>query len=320
MTVRAAIGIDVGGTSTKGGVVDRMGRVMSRFEIPTDSNAGTKSVLSVAETLLRRAPDLEVAIHSVGVGAAGFVDAATGSITFSPNLVYDDPQVATAVREHVGLPVMVDNDANVAAWGEYRFGGARGATHIALLTLGTGIGSGFIIDGEILRGHSGAGAELGHMVIDPTGPECPCGLRGCFEQFASGTAIARFARQAVEQEPDSSIVTFAGTISQITAEHVAKAARELDEVARDVLRRAGRALGLGLSNVVNLFDPEVIVLGGSVVQAGEPYLGPARDELQRRMQAQRRRPMRLDVSTLGDDAGLVGAAALALDYSDNRDG
>ena len=313
MTVIAAIGVDVGGTSTKAALVDRTGKILERTQRPTETQAGTKGIIEVVERLIEAAPSLDAETVAVGIGAAGFVDAESGSVTFSPNLVYDDPQIADAVSSRSGLPTMVDNDANAAAWGERAFGTGKGSDHLALLTLGTGIGSGFIIEGRLLRGATGAAAELGHMVIDPDGPPCPCGLRGCFEQFASGSAIARSARAAVRDEPGSLVVAFAGDIEQITAEHVARAASEYDETATAVLRSAGKALGIGLSNVVNLFDPKLIVLGGGVVRAGEPLLGPARDELARRTNAQRRRPMRLDVTVLGNDAGILGAAALALD-------
>lgn len=309
---RAAIGVDIGGTLTKAAVVDETGHIHTRVETLTDVNAGTKSVLTVVETLVRRAPDLSLRVEAVGVGAAGFVDVEEGCVMFSPNLSYGDPHVAKAVREHVGVPVVVDNDANLAAWGERCFGGAAGARHLSLLTIGTGVGGGFIVDGSLMRGSTGAGAEIGHMVIDPNGPECPCGLRGCLEQFASGTAIARMAREALAKDTKSTILGFAATVEAVTGYDVARAALEYDETARTTLRVAGRYLGIGMSNVVNIFDPDVIVLSGSVVKAGEPYLGPARDELNERMQAQRRRPMRLDVTRLGTDAGILGAAAFAL--------
>lgn len=309
---RAAIGIDVGGTTTKAALVDEAGTLHTRVEIPTDPGGATKSILAVAESLLGRAPDVGIKVEAIGVGAAGFIDADTGRVTFSPNVSYGDPEVGKAVRDHLGLPVEVDNDANLAAWGESCFGGARGARHLALLTLGTGVGGGFVVDGSLIRGSTGAGAEVGHMVIDPTGPECPCGLRGCLEQFASGTAIARMARAALSDDPKSAILSFADSVESVTAHDVARAALEYDDTARTVLRSAGRYLAIGMANVVNLFEPEVIVLGGAVVQAGEPFLGPARDELNHRMEAQRRRPVRLDVSKLGTDAGILGAAALAL--------
>ena len=215
------------------------------------------------------------------------------------------------MRVRASLPVVVDNDANAAAWGERTFGAARGSDDVAYVGVGTGIGSGFVCAGRLVRGFSGAGAELGHTVIDPDGPRCGCGVRGCLEQFASGIAIARMAKHAVRDDPDSSILDFAGSVETITAEMVARAAHSYDTTARAVLREAGKALGIGLSNVANIFDPEVIVLSGSVIKAGEPFLGPARDELHRLTVAQRRRPLRLEVTRLGGDAGIVGAAALA---------
>jgi glucokinase len=309
----AVIGVDVGGTGTKAGIVDRSGTVLARSERPTDPTAGTKGIIAVVEDLLQRAGSVGPEVAAIGIGAAGFIDAADGSVTFSPNLVYDDPEIAAAVGARVKLPVIVDNDANAAAWGERKFGAAKGSDHFALLTLGTGIGSGFVVEGKLVRGLTGAGAEFGHTVVDPSGPRCPCGLRGCLEQVASGLAIARMARELAAQDSTTSILAFAGSIEEITAEDVGKAAREYDDVARTVLRLAGTALGIGLSNVVNIFDPEMIVLSGSVVGAGEPYLGPARDTLVRMTQAQRRRAMRLDLTLLGRDAGLIGAAALAFD-------
>jgi glucokinase len=312
-TGRVAIGIDIGGTGAKGGLVTDDGELLCRVEHPTDVEAGTKAIVGVADELLERAADEGVQVLAVGVGAAGFVDAEAGSVTFAPNLVYDDPNIKEAVAARTHLPVVVDNDANMAVWGERRFGTAQGLDHVALITLGTGIGSGFIIDGRLLRGGSGAAAEFGHTVVELDGPLCLCGLRGCLEQLASGNAIKRMGHEAAAEHPESTILAFAGSLEAITASHVAQAAREMDEVAQGVLRRAGRALGVGLSNVVNVFDPEVIVLGGSVARAGEAYLGPCRDELAMLTAAQRRRPVRLDVGSLGGDAAIVGSAALAFD-------
>jgi len=306
-----AIGVDVGGTGTKAGLVADSGEVLLRVERPTDKSAGTKGIIEVVEDILERAPEAD-APTAIGVGAAGFIDASTGSMTFSPNLTYDDPHIADAVRARASLPVVVDNDANVAVWGERSFGAARGLDHVVLLMIGTGIGGGFIVDGRLLRGSTGAGTEFGHTVVDPRGPECPCGLRGCIEQFASGGAIGRAARRAAQENPETTLVDFAGSIDAITAKHVSRAAREYDEVALEVMHEAGRWLGIGLSNIANLFDPQTIVLGGGVIQAGESFLGVARDTLVAMTAAQRRRPMRLDVSTLGSDAGIIGAAALAL--------
>ena len=308
-----AIGIDIGGTSVKGALVDENGVASDRVEQPTEQHAATKSIIAVAETLLAGSSQTDRPAAAIGIGVAGFVDHSSGSVTFSPNLVYDDPQIRTAVRSRVRLPVVVENDANAAAWGERAFGAARGSDHVAMLTLGTGIGAGFVVDGRLIRGWTGAGAEFGHTVIDPSGPRCPCGLRGCLEQLASGGAIGRMARDAAERDPSTLMLRLAGSIAGIEGDHVAEAALQQDEAALAVLRKAGRALAIGMSNLVNVFDPEVIVLGGSVVNAGEPYLGVARDEFVKMTAAQRRRPVRVDRAALGNDAGIVGAAALALD-------
>ena len=312
MTMRdGVIGVDVGGTTTKAALVDNAGVIAARTVRPTDPSAATKGIVAIVEEMILQSADTGVGVRAIGVGAAGFVSGE--AITFSPNLVYDDPQIGVALRTRFYLPVAVDNDANAAAWAEYRLGAASGSRHLALVTIGTGVGGGFVIDGHLLHGSTGAGAEFGHTIVDPDGPPCTCGLRGCIEQFVGGAAIARAGRDAVAADPSSTIVAFAGTPGAITAEHVARAAREYDETARAVLERAGRMLGIALSNISNLFDPEVIVLAGGVTKAGEPLLGPARDELARSTKAQRRRPMRLDVSTLGSDLGMLGAATLALD-------
>jgi glucokinase len=310
MSAQTVIGIDVGGTGTKGGVVEASGRVLHKVTRKTDVTSGTKGVIAVAEMLLDWARESGHDVSAVGIGAAGFVDSASGSITFSPNFTYDDPEIATAVGARFGLPVVVDNDANAAAWGERTFGSAHGSDDVVLLAVGTGIGSGLITNGELVRGHTGAGAEMGHTIVQLGGPECTCGLRGCLEQLASGQAIARIAREAAAEDPSTLILTHAESVEAIEGEHVAQAAAEYDETALRILRTAGKALGVGLSNAVNLFDPEVLVLAGSVIRAGEPYLGPARDQLVRMTGAQRRRPARLDVTALGENAGIIGAAAL----------
>lgn len=316
MGERVAIGLDVGGTGTKGALVEPDGRLLERTEHPTDPSAGTKGILAVADELHELAAAASLDVMGVGIGVAGFVDAEGGTVTFSPNLTYEDPAIAAAVKARLGLDVVVDNDANVAAWGEYRFGSAKGTRHLAMLTIGTGVGSGFVVDGRLLRGSTGAAAEFGHTVVESNGPRCNCGLRGCLEQLASGQAIERMAREAVEEDPSSAILSFAGTPGAITAKHVTQAARNYDATATDVLRRAGGSLGIGLSNLVNVFDPQVIVLGGGVIAAGEPFLGPARDTLNQMLSAQARRAVRLDVTSLGSDAGIVGAAALVLDPPD----
>ena len=306
-----ALGIDIGGTACKGGLVAADGTLSSRSEISTRPGDGTGTVLELAETLLAKAREESVEIGAIGVGAAGFVDRRDGSISFSPNVTYENPQLAGALRDRFSLDTIVANDANAAAWGEREAGAAAGFDHVALVTLGTGVGGGFIIGGRLLLGATGAAAEFGHTVLDPEGPPCPCGLSGCVEQFVSGSAIARMGEQALARWPDSSIKDLAKG-EPISALHVAQAAREWDEAAREVLARAGGYLGIALSNIVNMFEPEVIVIGGSVADAGESFLGPARDRFNAMLAQQHRRPVRLERARLGNDAGMVGAALLAL--------
>jgi glucokinase len=311
MTTRVVIGVDIGGTRTRAALIDSAGGVLENTTIRTDPAAGTKGIISVVEDALGKAPGLELEVRAIGVGAAGFIDATKGSVLQAPNLTYDDPDIADALETRTGLPVIVDNDANAAAWGERAFGTAQGCDHLALVKLGTGIGSGFVIGGRVLRGYSGAAAELGHIVVQPDGPECPCGLRGCLEQFVGGRSMARNAVEMLQDFPESLLNQVPR--GEISAKRIAQAAADYDELALAVLRHAGRMLGIGLSNVVNLFDPEVIVLAGSVMRAGEPFLGAARDELHRMTSAQRRRPQRVDATSLGQDGGVIGAAALAID-------
>lgn len=296
------IGVDVGGTTVKGALVDLEGSVAERIEVATDTAGATSTTVEVVRRLHGSATASSEGVAAVGVGAAGFIDAASGTVTFSPNITYDDPKLADAVRREVDLPVVVDNDANAAAWGERAFGAARGLDHVAVITVGTGIGSGMIVDGRLLRGSTGAGAEFGHMVIIVDGEPCTCGLKGCLERYASGSAIARMAGG-----------------EGITAEQVAGAAHAGDRDALSVMRSAGEALGVGMCNLVNLLDPDAIVLAGSVVGAGEPFLGPARTTLDSLLAAQRRRPMRCIEAALGQDAGIVGAAALAMDILERSD-
>jgi glucokinase len=215
----------------------------------------------------------------------------------------------------VGLPAIVDNDANVAALGEALYGAGRAAADQVMVTVGTGIGSGIVIDGRIYRGHHGTGGELGHMVIDPDGPVCACGNRGCWEAMASGRAIGRLARQRVEGGAGADVLAAAGgNLDAITGELVGDAAAAGSAFARDVLAEIGRLLGIGLANIVNIFDPQIIVLGGGAVAGtGELLVAPARESMKAHIVGLSWRPAVAQVvpAALGNDAGIVGAAVLA---------
>ncbi|MBI4729417.1 MAG: ROK family glucokinase [Acidobacteria bacterium] len=306
------IGIDIGGTKIAAGVVGPSGAIFARREIPTDSgepSAIVTAIVKMARELRAAAP----ATVAVGVGAAALVDVEHGVVLTAPNIAWRDLHLRTMIEERLGLPAVVDNDANVAAWGEALHGAGRGARHLIALTLGTGIGGGLVLDGHLYRGAHGVGAELGHMVVDPCGPPCPCGNQGCLEAMASGNAIGRMARERAAGHLDSKVVAAAGgDPSAITGRIVGDAALAGDLFAREVVAEAGRALGVALGSLANIFDPEVIVVAGGAAEVGDLILSPARERMQGLIIGRDARPpVRVVPASLGPDAGLVGAAALA---------
>jgi glucokinase len=307
------IGIDVGGTKIAGAVVDAEGGIVARRLVPTESQEPASivsAIVKVARELNASAP----ATAAVGVGAAGLVDVKRGVILGAPNLAYRNVPVRDTLSDRLGLPAIVDNDANVAALAEAMYGAGRDAGDQIMITVGTGIGGGIIIDGRIYRGHYGVGAELGHIVIDPDGPVCGCGNRGCWEAVASGKAIGRLARQRVEGGAGADILAaVGGDLDAITGELVGESAVAGNAFARDVLAEIGRYLGIGFASIVNIFDPEVIVVGGGAAAgSGELLLAPARDAMLAHVLGPSwRTPVRVVPAMLGNDAGVVGAAQLA---------
>jgi len=249
------------------------------------------------------------------LAAAGAIDSDKGVITLSPNLPgWRDVPLGDIVRERYRVDVFLVNDASAAALGEHRFGAGRGVSNLILLTLGTGIGGGIIINGEMYLGACGSAAEIGHMVIDVNGPECGCGNRGCLETLASGTAVARDAVRRINQGEKSSLVAMVGgKIEDITAEKVGTAARKGDSLALDVLSRAGTYLGVGLANLVNIFNPEMIVLGGGMAELGGLFIDPAKRVVVERAFPISAGAVRIVTAQLGNEAGVYGAAIFALE-------
>ena len=315
MSARLAIGIDAGGTKIEGLLVDVSkpgGPILDRRVAGTpaqDPEAVTRTIVAVALELMTGRSD----VVAVGVGAAGMVSV-DGTIRFAPNLAWRELPLRERVAGAVGVPTYVDNDANVAAWGEFRFGAGRGCTDMLLVTVGTGIGGGVVSGGQLSRGAHGFSGEIGHVIVEPNGPPCGCGNLGCWEQVAAGRAIDRLGREAATEHPEGRLMELAGgDPSSIDGRLVTAAAKEGDPVAVRILSEVGRRLGEGIAGLVNILDPEVVVIGGGAIEAGDLLLEPARVAYRDAVEAPQHRPeVRLVAAALGNDAGAVGAADLAL--------
>lgn len=302
-------GVDVGGTKVLAAAVDQRGIIAKRVLRATDPRAGSSSLVAALDQLFSETEEPPLGI---GVGVAAWVGYPSGRVVFAPNLHYEIPDIKSLLSERYGLPVTVENDANAAAWGEREFGAGKGSDEMLMVTVGTGIGGGIVTGGGLMRGHGGFAAEIGHMTILENGPLCACGERGCLEALASGTAITRMAREGVDRSSESILLRLAeGDPEAITGELVSSAAEQGDAFAASLLEQAGRHLGIGLGNLAHLLDPEIIVVGGGGAEAGEVFLDPAREELQKKLVG-RREPPPVVVATLGNDAGVIGAAALSM--------
>jgi glucokinase len=308
-------GIDLGATKILSVVVSQTGKPLAEDLRPTEGVEGPDAVIANMIASLRQAiaSSGEEQLAAIGIDAPGPVDYARGIITSPPNLPgWHDVPLASIVAKEFGVPCVLENDANAAALAEHRWGSGRGSRHMLFLTASSGVGGGIVIDGNLYRGASGAAGEVGHMTINARGARCHCGRRGCLEMYASGIAIARLARRLVARRPDSLLARLAAKQS-LTARLVNQAADRGDEGARDLIAGAGHNLGVGLASLINVFNPEVIVLDGSLTKMGDLYLGPARQTAQRESFAQSWSDLRIVVGELGDRSAALGAAAVAID-------
>lgn len=310
MSAPLAAGIDVGGTKVLGVVLDprHPTRVVGEARLPTPD--GTGPLLDAVAHVVRALADRH-AVGSLGVGIAGLVDR-RGVLRVGPNLPgLRGVRVAGELESRLGLPVRVDNDATCATWGEHAAGAARGERDVVLVTLGTGIGSGAIADGRPLRGAHGFGGEAGHMVVDPGGPPCPCGRRGCWERFASGGGLGQLGREAALAHRFARGVALAGEPEAVRGEHVTRAAAEGDPDALAILARFADWVALGVGNLLAVLDSSLVVIGGGLVEAGDLLLDPVRAALPAHlMAAEERSDVRVVAAELGERAGAVGAALL----------
>jgi len=308
-----SIGIDIGGTKVAAGVVDEGGAVLERMQEPTPSH----SPRAVEEAVLRLVTQLAARhrVGSVGIGAAGWVDNEQAVVRFSPHLSWRSEPLRDRLAERITLPLIVDNDANAAAWAEYRFGAGRGSSVMVCITLGTGIGGGLVINRQLFRGTYGMAGEWGHMIAVPGGHWCECGNRGCWEQYASGNALVREARAlARTQSPTAHrlLELAGGDPERITGPDVTASAIDGDPNSVELIADVGSWLGRGIANLAAALDPEVVVIGGGVSAAGNLLLLPARQAFSRTLTGRGfREEARLELAHLRNDAGLIGAADLA---------
>ena len=308
------IGVDIGGTKIAGAVVSATGEILAcaRRDTPAqDPDQIAHDVAAVVTDLSRGRDD----VRAVGVACAGFVDRTGSTVLFAPNLAWRDEPMKMRLEALLDLPVIIENDANAAAWGEFRYGAATETDDMLLVTVGTGIGGGVVVDGQLLRGAYGIAGELGHMRVVPEGIRCGCGNRGCWEVYASGNALVREARELVASGALSAVAlsdACGGDPSRLMGHHVTTVAQAGDPAAAELLADLGRWLGEGAASMAAVLDPELIVIGGGVIAAGELLLGPARAAYGRQLSGRGHRPVAQIVpAALGNDAGMIGVAALA---------
>ena len=313
------VGIDIGGTKIAGALVNEAGEIIRDLKVPTPANdpvALQAAVVKMVEEL--RSGEQ---VSAVGVAAAGFIDAKQSVVYYAPNLSWRNEPLKEKLEAELGLPVVVENDANAAGWAEYRFGAGAGYHHMMMLTIGTGVGGAIVANGELFRGGFGIGAELGHMNFVPKGKLCGCGQHGCLEQYGSGTALLNSAKELVASgsEEAKRLKELSDSVPELTGNEVYKAIQEGDPGALRLLTELGSNLGLAVASLVAVLDPEIVVIGGGVSAAGELLLEPIRAAYLEHLPARGFRPeLKVVGAQLHNDAGVVGAADLARLHSNGR--
>ena len=314
-----SVGIDIGGTKIAGVLLDSHDQVLASDKIPTPATDPEALFDAVLELVRKLADGREVA--AVGVAAAGFIDSNRSEVIYAPNLSWRNEPLKAKLESKLGLPVVIENDANAAGWAEYRFGAGRGTKNMVMLTLGTGVGGAIVADGKLYRGGFGIGAEFGHLRFVPDGRQCGCGQRGCLEQYGSGTALLNSARElAASDSPQGGYLrSLASDPASLTGQQVYQAIQEADEGAIGLVEDLATDLGKALASIVALLDPEIVVIGGGLSVLGEILLAPMHRSYLENLPASGFRPeLRLVTAELVNDAGSVGAADLAREFFASR--
>ena len=308
------IGIDLGGTNIAVGLVNEEGRIIAKTETPTLASRPyqelIKDMAACAKKVMEEAKITEDELHSIGVGIPGVADK-DGMVIFCTNLGWRNVPLRAELQQYINKPVYMDNDATVAGWAEYQAGVSRGTDSSVFMTLGTGLGGGIVMNGKIWAGAHGAGSELGHLVIEVDGVPCTCGKRGCAERYCSATAIIRMAREACADAPNCLIMrAVEGDMDKINAKVVFDAAKEGDSVAMQVFNRFVKYLTIAINNVISFVDPDMIILGGGVSRAGDFLLDAVKATLPEYLFYPTLKQPELSIASLGNDAGIIGAALL----------
>jgi glucokinase len=307
------IGIDIGGTNIKAGAVDYKGSILARARASTEPVAGSEAVV---DKLLGLVTELKEGLQgarlkAIGFGIPGAIRFREGVVTQAPNLpAWDGLPMRQILQDRMQAPCFIDNDANAVAVGEMWVGAGSGHNHVVCLTLGTGVGGGVIIDGELLRGADGMAAELGHISVQADGPRCNCGSRGCLETYTSATGILRMFREAISRDPGNPLASGTG---EITTAKIYNAAKQGSAMARDLFAEAGRALGVGMASLVDIFNPEVLIIGGGVAAAWDLLVPPAVTTMMQRAFKAPAARVKVERARLEDDAGICGSAYIAWD-------
>lgn len=307
-------GIDLGGTNIKCGIVDETGKIIIQESVPTHSEKGFSYVTeTMANLVIKLVRANKIDVNAVGVGSPGMIDGERGVVVYSNNLAWQKAPLAAELKNRLQIPVRITNDANAAAYGEYTCGAGKKYKSIVLLTLGTGVGSGIVIDGKLFEGNRGAGAELGHETIRFGGEKCSCGRRGCLEAYASATALIRQTKRAMEKDRQSKLWELCGSdINNVNGKTAFDGLRSGDTTAKKVVNAFIRYLAEGITNIVNAFRPEAILLGGGISREGKILIEPLKRKVQNLAFGKFiYSPVEMLVATMGNLAGIVGAALLA---------
>lgn len=310
------IGIDLGGTNIVAAVVDENYNILTKASTKTNRPRPAEEIADdMAAMAIKAVEDAGLTMEQiewVGVGTPGIANSSTGIVEFSGNLGFENTPLAELIKKHIDKPVFIENDANAAAYGEYVAGAAKGAKNAVCITLGTGVGGGIIIDGKIYAGSNFGGAEIGHMVIGLDGPQCTCGRKGCFEVYSSATGLIRMTKEKMEADPDSRMHAItAERNGKVSARTAFDAMRQGDASAKEVVDFYIKALAAGITNTINIFQPDVLCIGGGVCNEGDPLLLPMK-EIVAKENFTRNSPQnaKIVIAELGNDAGLIGAAFL----------